>query len=709
MRVSENQVFNLMDTNGRRSDVINAIQSYISVLKEVTVNSNDKWGNMPKSLSQYKFFKKALMLSPDVFERHTPFDKLEGEINKHNNLKKAITENNMNYILSSAEEYEDIYKKFDSGIEDRARHLTSNLVKLGFADEKRNISDAGELLINPSKIDKDELEELLPIDETNLIYLRQLLKLRIFSNDRERFYSPFAMALYMLLTRNRVSENVFFEIVQGCSPYSVIHDLESYLDAYKEGDIVDNYKVEIPTEIINENNKINRELFEKTFTNKKSTRQVDKYWNFYEALISFYTEKTQVALDSLLDVYEENKDTLCKAFGRGHNIFNNRKGNRPSPEKFLKLHTKIFTNNINVYLYKEFAKSKQIDQIKEYSDTTKRVFKATGIISFDNGYAELANKELCYCIFDSDYLKNKCFGNITEELDGYYETYEDYEEGTGSYFCKVSSLSKIFDYSKDDILKRLNEISEKFGGESVANIPDLIVANRKKEFCAFINKNYPAEKVKTILGMFSDRTKDKQIKELVSPDASVPTIYEYIVGIAWYYFSGQKIDLLKSYNLTLSADFEPLVHAGGGQGDIVDYEEDKVIMLEATLMNTNSQKRGEWEPVLRHSVNLKVEEDENGLGRDVTTFFIADNFDTNTINIWKAIASVPMQSSIDRNKFTDNVIIMPIDSNELALLMDRNSEYNAIIKKIRLLFEEDKVKFDMNWRKRFINELYIKE
>ena len=72
--------------------------------------------------------------------------------------------------------------------------------------------------------------------------------------------------------------------------------------------------------------------------------------------------------------------------------------------------------------------------------------------------------------------------------------------------------------------------------------------------------------------MFRDRNNDKQLKCVVSSDATVPTIYEYIVGIAWYYFSGKRIDLLSSYNLTLSANFEPLLHAGGGQGDIVIYD-----------------------------------------------------------------------------------------------------------------------------------------
>ena len=211
------------------------------------------------------------------------------------------------------------------------------------------------------------------------------------------------------------------------------------------------------------------------------------------------------------------------------------------------------------------------------------------------------------------------------------------------------------------------------------------------------------EKIKEILMLFNDRSNDAKIKSIVSTNATVPTIYEYIVGIAWYYFSGRKIDIINSFNLTLSADFEPLVHAGGGKGDIVIYDNNKVIMLEVTLMNANSQKRGEWEPVLRHSVNLKVEEEANG--KEVITFFIADNFDQNTINIWKAIASVPLQSSINKEQYTDNVTIMPLSTNELIILLQKAHEYQNIIQNIQDSFKENIVEFDINWREKIINNI----
>ena len=286
-----------------------------------------------------------------------------------------------------------------------------------------------------------------------------------------------------------------------------------------------------------------------------------------------------------------------------------------------------------------------------------------------------------------------------------YDSYEEYEGGVNSYYCGITSISEIFNINQEEN-KAIKEIIKKeFSGIEIQEIANVITKRRKKEFADFIENVYPLNKVKSLLLLFGDRSKDKEIKDIVSQDATVPTIYEYIVGIAWYYFSGKRIDILGSYNLTLSANFEPIIHAGGGQGDIVIKESNKVIMLEATLMNANSQKRGEWEPVLRHSINLKVEEETENTGREVLSFFIADNFDYNTINIWKAVASVPLQSSVDKSKFTDNVVIMPINNEELSALMDKPSEYDEIISKVRRLFEVDKIHFDMDWRNNFMSKI----
>lgn len=688
---NEKQIFNLMDTNGRRNDVVNALQGYLAILSDF----NGEWNNLPNSLSQYLFYKKAIELSPDVFVTHSPYDNLQAEIKRNSEFKNAIENNDLTWIQNNQDSYRELLGKFDQGIEDRARHYTSNLVKLGFATQERKITSVGQLLLDKIKLNKDELESLLPVDNINIIYLRQLLKLRIYDAQGQNFYSPFLFALYILVRRNRISENEFFELVQGLNPYFDFTEIESYVNNYQEGDVVENIHINIPEDI--EDSIINEPIFRKYFRNQKSSTAVDVYMAFYNMLYKFNNERNTARLNELLQYYEDNKPMLNKAFGCGKNIFAVRNGERPTPEEFIRKNKKIFESPLNKYLYTQFELSKRLDQIREYSDTTKRIFRATGIISFDNGYVELAYKELCRHIFKEQLLHQRICGQSND--------YVEYETEYDSYYCSITSLAEILLYSNEEILNITNSVREEFGVSNIEQISEKVAENRKREFAEFIRNRYPLEKVKELLGLFSNRSNDSKLKEYVSSDATVPTIYEFVVGIAWYYFAGKRIDLLNSYNLTLSANFEPLVHAGGGQGDIVIYEDDKVIMLEATLMNSSSQKRGEWEPVLRHSVNLKVEEEINGTQRQVTTFFIADEFDANTINIWKAVAAVPMQSSVDRESYTDNVVIMPMNSVELSALTDKSDKYDQIIDDVHSLFEVEKNNFDLNWRDEFIRKI----
>ncbi|MCI8364622.1 MAG: AlwI family type II restriction endonuclease [Eubacterium sp.] len=705
MRIKEGQIFNLMDTNGRRNDVIHALQGYLTILEEIQNNKKMRWASIPDSFAQYEFYRQAIELSPDVFVKHDPYDKLMEQIKKIPDFNEAVENLDLGWIQRNYMSYPELVGQFDLGIEDRARHYTSNLVKLGFADDDRDISPVGKLLLDPQKIKKDELEKLLPVDGVNIVYLRQLLKLRLFDSGGERFYAPFHLAIFVLLKRTRLSENEFSELVQGLNPYSDFTNIEDYVVNYREGDIVSDIEIDIPEELKTQE-KISETVFRKFYKNRKSKTAVDVYWEFYDRLWKYvHEEKNPDKLDSVLTFYEDNRAMLNKAFGRGKNLFSLKTGDRPSFTVFDDQHPDILTLHTNEYLYIQFSLSKILDQIREYSDTTKRIFKASGMIRFYNGFVELAYRELCSCIFEVEFIRSRISGNVSEETHSCYRSQREYEGGLYSYYCEVVSLSEILRYTKKEITQVKDHIREEFPDTSMEKIPFLLAEKRKKEFALFLERSYPAEKVKEILRMFADRSHDRQIKEMVSQDASVPTIYEYIVGIAWYYFSGKRIDLLGSYNLTLSADFEPLVHAGGGQGDIVIYEKDKVVMLEATLMNANSQKRGEWEPVLRHSINLKVEEETAKTGRVVTSFFIADRFDYNTINIWKAIAAVPLQSTVERDKFTDNVVIMPVHSEELCSLMDQHREYDAMISRVHQLFEVDKVNFDINWRDKFMEKV----
>lgn len=171
MIVEDKQVFNLWDTNGRRSDVLNALSIYIGILKDLEMeNPGFKWASYPDSTSQYDFYVRALSASPEVFQKHDGYDEFVRMIQPvlDDFQKRNITKDSTNQRL---------FKLLDESIEQRARHYTSNLVRIGLATDKRKITPCGNSFYN-AKILKDSLEEILPLNETNIILLRQLMKLK---------------------------------------------------------------------------------------------------------------------------------------------------------------------------------------------------------------------------------------------------------------------------------------------------------------------------------------------------------------------------------------------------------------------------------------------------------------------------------------------------------------------------------------------------
>lgn len=708
---NKGEVFKLMDSNGRRKDVINALSGYLNILDEMENEGDFLWKPIKSkegnSLTQYRFYKKALDISRDVFKKHDKYDFVIEQLEYNPELKEAIESNDLVWLAENISNYPEILKEIDISIEARARFYTDTLVNLGFANQERFITPAGRALLGQIQIEKDGLESLFPLSNINIIYLRQLLKLRIFSDDEERYYSPFCLAIYALLRRERIDSSEFFEMIQGINPDMDVDDWEDYIDNYYEGKYWDDLDIDIPEEL-QTSTKLEEEVFKTYFKSGKTQESVNVYWEFYELLYEFNTNRTLQNLNNLLLICEDDtkKDIIKKAFGYGKSMFGHKKGQNPTVEEFLDNDvTSLFCNDINGLLYHRFFLSKKTDEFKEKADTTRRIFKASGLIKFDNGYVELAYQEICQYVFKEDKIKSKFIGNMSDDLNAYYDCYSEYEGDIHTFFCEEHSLEEILEYYQDEYDKIINNIVDEFSGVAIEEISEIMRTRRNDEFREYLADQYPEDRIKELLGLFANRANDRRIKNEVNPDASVPTIYEYLVGIAWYYFSNRRIDLLDSYNLNLSANFEPISFAPGGDGDIVIKEPDKVIMLEITLMNENAQKRGEWEPVLRHSVNLKVEEEKQENPRGVTTFFIADSFDNNTINLWKAVSSVPLESSINRNEFTDNVVIMPVNTDELISLIDKKAQYDTIISQVRGLFVSDTSNFDLQWRNRFMSSI----
>ena len=92
--------------------------------------------------------------------------------------------------------------------------------------------------------------------------------------------------------------------------------------------------------------------------------------------------------------------------------------------------------------------------------------------------------------------------------------------------------------------------------------------------------------------------------------------------------------------------------------------------------------------------------------KDTVTLFVANELDYNTINIWRAIAMVPLKSS-NSGKIVKGVAIMPLTSNELAKMLDDGIKSSSLISAIKNSFSGLQHSFDDNWREAIINEMRL--
>ena len=699
MIIEKGHIFNLMDTNGRRSDVLNALKVYLQIIEEIKEEYPfDDWSNYPNSIVQFIFYKKALAKSKDVFKVHKKYDKFIETIKNEYHL----------FLDKDCEWVEKVFPKIkktlDVDIEARSRHYTSNLVKIGFVDTARNITDVGYSYLK-NILRRDPLENLLPLDNINILLIRQLLKLKVFgeknANGMRSFYSPFLMALVLLMGKNAVDKDSFEVIVQGLSPYTDEKTqkeiAENTINISDLENTICDKPIEIPNELV-ANNDIKYDTFKRYFGSSKDKENIVKiYYNFFIAMKDFYHNKNQQNYTNLLKLANKNKDILNKAFGFGKSIFNyGKSGTQYDLETFLKKnvgHHFLNCDNIVVEIYITFKKSKIADGIKEYSDTTMRLLGATGLFKFKT-MPELSYKDILCLIFDINALRKNIFGIMTET------EFENYEKLNNCFFYKNTSISGVLQYSDKDINLILTKIKTHLSVNTSDDVKKVLKDEWNAAFIQHIKDKYSKSRIIKILPLFSDRRNDHTINNIVNEAATIPTIYEFIIGVAWYYISGENFDLYNSFNLTMDADFEPVLHAGAGECDILINYEHLIVMLEVSLMNKQAQKRGEWEPVLRHSLNLKAA----NINKEFITFFVADELDYNTINIWRAVAAVPLEST-DTHKMISGAIIMPFTTNDIVNFLEKNVSYNNIIAKVKESFAQIPQLTDVGWHDEILNNL----
>lgn len=551
-----------------------------------------------------------------------------------------------------------------------AREKTSGLVDIGLIDENRKLSDAGKALLHISSENDFSSDNQFQIAKDSFIYLKQLLKTSYTVEGQT--VRPFLVLLYLLskvdyLTLDEytyllplcVGTNETDEIIEGikklrtnCTTIDNIiinrlmnmNNYNTALDYFIENDVTESLICEIGL-------------------NRKS-RQYDKpYFKLYEALYRVFVEDD---IDSLPSVYSATKDIKIGKWWRSY-LFDTT--SETAIGKFPSDHLKVtLFNGVTgeIEFKKAFFKTMHLFKAKatlsDYLDLNRRYIKTTDIVLFEDDTVKL------------DVVPQYFFKSVMDQLysDIFVKSELLYEN------CSIESISACLVVSDDTIIDGINEEL----GLSVTTIEaarEALEDNRYQRLQHLIDTKFTDENLLSLLDYFEDRN-DTEIRNMVTDNADVPTIFEYVLGILWYKASERQGKILDYMKLSLDADLLPKTHAAGGEADIV-YEycateayPEHTLLLEATLADSTNQRRMEMEPVSRH------------LGRHLIRtgnlnsycVFATNYLDINVIADFRGRKSMPFYDTQDYSKSVNGMKIIPLQTSELKKIVTNGKTYKEL-------------------------------
>ena len=212
----------------------------------------------------------------------------------------------------------------------------------------------------------------------------------------------------------------------------------------------------------------------------------------------------------------------------------------------------------------------------------------------------------------------------------------------------------------------------------LSDIRTFLDDERHERFNRLIDARFPDHVLLELLSDFETRN-DINIRRLVTDNADVPTIFEYIVGIVWYKVSNRKGRILDYFNLSLDADLLPKTHAAGGMEDITyrynatpGYPE-HTLLIEATLAEANAQRRMEMEPVSRHLGDFLLRDNR----QEAYALFVTTFLHLNVISDFRGRKQMPYYSS-DGEQCINGMKIIPLNIAELKNIIANSMTYDQL-------------------------------
>ncbi|WP_335993668.1 AlwI family type II restriction endonuclease [Fusobacterium polymorphum] len=600
--------------------------------------------------------------------------KIEQQLRLLKEFHKSI--NPWEWSNSTQEKYYNFMKskEFISGDASRkdkdAREKTSGLVDIGLITENRLLTAVGEKLLKITNKEEISKNNIFNIEDDSFIYLKQLLKTSI--NVDGKFVKPYIVLVYCLEELEYLTYDEFTYFIPLITDKESLNEIIENIRKYrkrelKKEDVV--YKKLISMENYQEAekallaNKVTEDLICLVGMNRKSKIYDKIFFQLYQLLKAIFIDKSN---QNYLKTFEIISNITGKSSIHWKNlIFKNNKKESVKKEKEKSIDEnspfKISKNEdkFKKLFFKYLHTFKAMATLEDYFDLNRRYLALTETFIFEDSLIKLD-------IFPKYYFK-ECISDLIDEAFIENKNLRDDIE-----------LSEISDNLKIDLNKVYSNLSRDLNIE-ITN-PDeankYIQDERYKRFNLLIENKFSDEVLLKLLEHFEKR-EDKEIEKLVTDEATIPTIFEYILGIIWYKVSEFEGNILEFMKLSLEANLLPKTHATGGYADIIyEYEACTFyprhsLLLEATLADGNNQRRMEMEPVSRHLGDYRIRFN-NPFDYSI---FVSTYLDRNVISDFRYRKIIPY---IRDGEIIKGMKIVSMDTGSLKKVIEKKIKYKYL-------------------------------
>lgn len=557
-----------------------------------------------------------------------------------------------------------------------AREKTSGLVDIGLIDDGRHLTNAGLSLLEVCNANDFFSDNFFEIPKDSYIYLKQLLKTS--SSIDGNTVRPFIVLLYVLSRVDELSLDEFTYLLPLCTSSENTQNVIDGINSIRMGNStidsfildrlmsMENYQTAL-TLLLDKD--VDENLLCEVGLNRKS-RSYDKvYYPLYQQLYSAYVNNNRAAFSQ---VYSATKDIKIGKWWRGY-LFNTISEVAIGRNPLGCINHTPFDSVTNetefkIAFFKVMHLFKAKATLSDYLDLNRRYVKTTDVVLFEDDIVKL------------DIVPKHFFNSVIDELydQSYVETEELYND------CAINNIALCLNINEQAVI---NGVNAELGAAvtTIAEARAVLEDNRYARLQHLIDTKFTDDQILTLLDCF-ERRNDTDIRSMVTDNADVPTIFEYVLAILWYKVSERQGKILDYMKLSLDADLLPKTHAAGGEADIVyEYEATvhypaHTLLIEATLADSTNQRRMEMEPVSRHLGQHLI----RTRNMDSYCVFATNFLNINVISDFRSRKTTPYYDSQDYTQYVEGMKIIPLETSELKRIIQVSKTY----KELYPIFEE---------------------